>query len=167
LLVQPLQAKKFLILIVSIGIALIPLQASYTTYFTSNAVIPFQKPFIDTNQGLLDAGFKIIMADIWPNYPGFVKQVIDIYIVTHNLSFQELERLDHRSKYDNFLILTPIQNEKHYLVSSTRDKGMYSLTKPEADRIRILAERTPDTECHMVAEAWLEEPKFLFYTGIF
>jgi len=49
-LAQPPQKHKFGLLMIALSILMIPLQSSYTTYFTSNAVIPFVEPFIETNQ---------------------------------------------------------------------------------------------------------------------
>jgi len=60
ILAQPPQAQTFGVFIVALSIVLIPMPNSYSTFFTSNAVKPFERGYIDTHQELFDSGFKMI-----------------------------------------------------------------------------------------------------------
>jgi len=160
ILAQPPQrVKTFGLLIVTLSILLIPIPCSYTTYFTSQAVKPVDRPYIDRNQELFDSGFKMICSLSY-NLSACAKDTVQWF----NASFSKL-KLDWMKKEQYFMHFPRIRRYQS-LLANTRDQGMNSLPREYKESTRILAERAPDTQCHMLNEPWLEETLAVFYAGI-
>jgi len=156
---QPSRMKTFGILMLTFYIALIPMQSSYRDYFTSNAVKPFEKAYIDTNQELFDSGFKMLCN------ASDISKCSEDDLEWYSSSFNKL-KLDWASVMQYFLF-PGIWSDRDQILATTRDKGTYPVPKVMAESIIFRAEKTPNTQCHVLAEYWTEETTALFYGGTF
>jgi len=156
-LVQSTQVQRVGYFSALLAIVLIPIQSAYQTYYASNAVKPFEKAYIDTNQELFDSGFKMLCPVKFENDKTICSEV-DWY----NESFRKLN-LSWNTMEQYFLNFTDwgVGKLSHHL-----DEGAY-LMQRKMKYYTLLSETTPDTECHMVAEAFIEDVNTLFYGGTY
>jgi len=134
---------------------LTPIHSSYRDWFTINAVIPFDEPYIDTNQELFDSGFKLLCWTL-----GFYTYTFNSSPSLRKLNL-EWDRLE-QYLFTNSSIKYWADN--NVFISRHRDKVMYAEGRERARREMILAERVPGTQCHMLEEYWIKETHGLFYT---
>jgi len=148
---QPPQAKQFGLLIVALSIVLIPIQSSYTNYFTSNAVKPFEEPFIDGNLELFDSGFKYL-CEVFDNATICAEANPE-----HETPFKKLD-LDLKAMEQYFLIIPEEPGaEFHTVLSKARDKGTWDIDRKFYNKVKFLSEQNiPSTQCHMLSEYWTE-----------
>jgi len=156
---QPQQGKKFGLLIIALFIVLIPIPSSYTNYFTTNAVKPYETAFIDRNQELVDTGFKFLCYR-WKPSQCFQKEYSEYF----NVPMRKLT-LDW-TNLDKYFLQNRQSLSDAYRISVTRDKGMFPILRTLKEKTILLAERyTYDTECHMLSEYWHTVTELFFYTG--
>jgi len=160
---QPPQGKRTGFLMVSIAIVLTPMQSSYRDYFTTNAVIPYLEPYIDYNQELLDSGFRFLCGyhKLRPCLTSYFHEInASSTLKNLNWDWKNLEKYFFVN-YSSSEIMEPI----YVYISRGRDKVAYVARREHARREMIMAERVPDTQCHMLEESWEKTTHVLFYTG--
>jgi len=163
ILAQPPQTQTFGVFIVALSIVLIPMPNSYTTFFTSNAVKPFERRYIDTHQELFDMGFKMICTG--HSIPR--AQCVELTIGRFNDSFRKL-KLDW-SNLEQYILYYNKTDSDYYkpIISKTRDEGANFLNLRHAGVAKALAERDGISECHALTESWFSDSMTLYYAGTY
>jgi len=162
MLAQGPQAKNFGVLIMALSIVMIPIPCDYTTYFTSNAVKPFEPAFIDTNQNLFDSGFKMV-CEMGDNLSDCSKLQVEYYYS----SFEKL-KLDKNNMEQYFVYGTKKYHGRNFRnFANNPDKTSFLIHTDQKKSYLFMGRTIPDTQCHILAEPWIEDTVALFYAGTY
>jgi len=161
LLQAPQRMERFLTFTVGLSLLLIPLQSDYSSYFTSNAVKPFEEKYIETNQELFDSGFRTICTG------GNISLCITTERRLFNASYRKL-RLDWTLPEQYFIYINYPELKRYAvpgLIGWARDIGAYVLEKRRKRVLEIATQIRPRTECHLLEEEWRARTGTMLFNG--
>jgi len=143
LLGQPPQGKKIAAFVALVTVAFIPLQYIYKEFFSTNAMTPFEKPYLETNKQLFESGFRFVC------YNDYHCNYVYRFLKKKNLGLAK-----NISEY----LMGPTELGSatfRNVLAVTRDKGTEERDSLLKDAIlRVEESYVAGTTCHMVQEYW-------------